>query len=595
MVFNLLTSSAISIGFLLHSLIIGCAIFVFAGLLISHMKDNNWLYTFFALVSGILINILLLMLLGSVGYLNPLCVSIVAGLALGVALYCMKKTLCQLPKCSVFAITSSSLLFGLTAAFAWHAPGYWDDTSFHLPLARFYLEQEAIVLNEYVRFPLFPQNTNMLIVLGLMLGDTLTAQIFATLPWFVIGIGLIGICNWLMGMKILGVFIAVFLVKFIGAFKAGFGYAYVDTGLAMFCWAAIVALAIWFESYKTNKSYSLKVLLLAGFFAGGAAGTKLFGGIFAFCIFVFILLMTRNLRYSLLFGGVVLISGVWWYLRSYLISGDPFHPVAAKYFGYYLWNEHDLFSQISEQKTHGALSEPLNLLLALKQAGVVIWILAIIGFFYKNIPVAIRVMQGIFIAYFIFWFFVSQVDRYLAPIVVLGTFLSFYTLYKPVVYFRRKLSFFKIGKKGLVVSHMLILLLCLSVGVKEVKRNIKNWDNHLLNTHGYSLFLRASEMTPLYGNRLVQLGFENAAYFFTGTAIGDWFGVGRYTQMITCNDDGCIPLGESEMEGIMNKFESRMIAISYVRYPLFNAENYKNEFNLIFQNKQGALFVLKEK
>ena len=33
-----------------------------------------------------------------------------------------------------------------------------------------------------------------------------------------------------------------------------------------------------------------------------------------------------------------------------------------------------------------------------------------------------------------------------------------------------------------------------------------------------------------FGDRLVQVGFENRFYFFRGTLVGDWFGPGRYTR-----------------------------------------------------------------
>jgi hypothetical protein len=197
--------------------------------------------------------------------------------------------------------------------------------------------------------------------------------------------------------------------------------------------------------------------------------------------------------------------------------------------------------------------------------------------------------------YFIFWFFVTQVERYLAPIVVLATFLAFYTLYILFNLLPKKISWLEPNKKHSTLLNVVILLLCLSVGVKEMRRGIMKWDEHLQGTKGYELFSKASELRVQYGDRLVQMGFENAAYFFTGIVIGDWFGVARYSKMINCDGDICLPLDELEMKKLLAGFNSKMLTVSFERYPLFKPENYSAQFEVVLQNSQGALLVLKHR
>ena len=146
-----------------------------------------------------------------------------------------------------------------------------------------------------------------------------------------------------------------------------------------------------------------------------------------------------------------------------------------------------------------------------------------------------------------------------------------------------------------MLFNVVILLLCLSVGIKEMRRGIMKWDEHLQSTQGYELFSKASELRVQYGSRLVQMGFENAAYFFTGIAIGDWFGVARYSKMISCDDGICLPLGELEMKELLDGFNSKMLAVSFERYPLFKPENYSTQFEVVLQNSQGVLLVLKDR
>lgn len=595
MILNLLLNAGICAGFLLHSFLLGHALLhnTQAFQLEQGDKNNSYLHAFFALSIGTSISILALIVLGTLGLLNVFFVGLVGSMLISIAVLSLKSKAVELTHKLSAEMIYPVLLFALTISFSWHAPGHADDTSFHLPLARFYLENEAIKLHEYLRFPLFPQNMNMLIVLGLMLGDAITAQIFATLPWFIIGIGLMGVCKWLVGSSTLGVFIAVVLAKVIGAFKVGFSYAYVDAGLAMFCWAALMALVFWRDCYSAKGSNSAVWILIAGFLAGAAAGTKLFGGVFAFILLVYILAITRNIRAATLFSTIVLLSGVWWYLRSYFIAGDPFHPLGAKYFGYFLWNEADLLSQISEQGTHGSEKNLIHIFSALKDAGIQFWILAFIGIFYRGMPKSIQLMQFVFVTYFLFWFFVSQVERYLAPISVLATFLSFYTLYSSIKFFDKKIGLIQIRNKYTLACHVFLILLCAIISFKELRSGITKSEARLQKYPGYELLSRANELIPDHGDKVVQIGFEGAAYFFKGTTIGDWFGIARYSQMMDCRSGHCLPLEAGEMANLLTRFNSKILIISFNRFPLFNPDDYSQQFNLIFRNSQGVLMTVK--
>lgn len=597
MLLDFLVNAAITATFLLHSFILGyavlCRLHAFGEI---DENNNGYLTVFFSLSLGISINILVLMLLGFLGVLEALFVGLTGVGVLCVAGIVLRAWFIRSRSITLEGVIWTFLLFLLTLVFAWHAPGHWDDTSFHLPLARFYVEREAIVLHEYVRFPLFPQNMNMLIALGLILGDVFTAQIFATLPWFVIGLGLMGFCKWQVGSSLLGVVIALALVKWVGVFTAGFGYAYVDVGLAMFCWAAVVALVFFYERWRVAAASTIAWVAIAGLLAGAAAGTKLFGGVLALIVFVHILIITRSLKLGVFFCFAVLSFGIWWYVRSYIISGDPFHPAGGKYFGYFLWNENDLSSQVSAQNSLGTSGSLWELFSVLKEVGADLWVLAFVGLFFKGVPKTLRIMQSIFVIYFFFWFFVAQIERYLAPIAVLGTFLSFYTVFLLLALLIKKTKLPKIKSPYLLLGgQLLVLAFGLNMVVKEVQFGIKEpWADKLKTIHGYELFSRANELAPHSERNLVQLGFENAAYFFNGIVIGDWFGSARYSQMLNCTDKSCQVLDELTMEQLLIHFDSKMLVVSLLRYPDFNPENYRSRFDVVFSNSQGVLLRLKK-
>ena len=237
-------------------------------------------------------NITLLFLLGIAGWLNRYAVfgGGVALMAFAVPVLLFPFSLLnrikriRLGSATILEFLALLVLFLILVLNAVKVPGLWDDTSYHLPLARFYVEKQAIALNEYLRFPLFPHNVNLLFSLGLMMGGDILAQGMATLPLFIISIGLIGAGIWLLGSKIPG-FLAVLVLLSLSPVKDTMGYAYIDNGLALFCWGAILALALWVSTDHRSTGW----VVIAGMLAGGAAGSKYFGGVLAYyysdCIF----------------------------------------------------------------------------------------------------------------------------------------------------------------------------------------------------------------------------------------------------------------------------------------------------------------------
>lgn len=220
-------------------------------------------------------------------------------------------------------------------------------------MARSYLESGGIVTVDFLRYPLFPQNMELLFALGLMIGGDIMAQGMATIPFFVSSIGLIGAAKKFIGSQVPGYLsiVALFYTPFI---SSTLGYAYIDHGLALLCWGATLAVAVWEHVHRRHQGW----LLLAGMLAGCAAGTKLFGGVLAAILGLFILGRCRSWKEPLSYAVSVLLFGAWWYLRSAITSGDPVHPFGGGIFGYYLWNAGDLLFQYQEQATHGVSGIP---------------------------------------------------------------------------------------------------------------------------------------------------------------------------------------------------------------------------------------------
>ncbi|MDF2798284.1 MAG: arnT, partial [Devosia sp.] len=72
-----------------------------------------------------------------------------------------------------------ALLFSPTLVMTLYPPTVWDDISFHLPIAQSLIHAHQITLNEFIRYPFFPLNGELLFVPGLLV-NTISAQL---VPW----------------------------------------------------------------------------------------------------------------------------------------------------------------------------------------------------------------------------------------------------------------------------------------------------------------------------------------------------------------------------------------------------------------------------
>lgn len=525
-------------------------------------------------------------------------------------------------------IAALGVMLLLCVAVSMHPPGHWDDTMYQLPLARYYVEHHAVVLNQYLRFPLFPQHQNMLFALGMLLGDAMQpwlaasagnasmqpdalwrfgapeilAQLFATLPLFIMALGLWGASHRYLGSGIPGL-IAGLTLFMIGPVKSTLGFAYVDNALALYCWAATLAVALGAERRRVAD------WALAGLLAGAACGIKYFGVVFATGLGVVVMLMTimqrrpvSALRAVTAYGVAVVLAGVVWYVRSYLVSGDPAHPAGAPLLGHFLWNEGDLAWQHAEQATYGVGRNPLLLPAALREGGVLLWLPALAGIFIRRLPAGIRVLQTVFVGYLLFWFIVTQVPRYLAPVYAVGGFLSFHALWfawqgvagraqrrrvtgaQPRGVRRREdggvchanvpaadgrnpdgaLPGRRERRVGLLPVG-LVLVACLAYLVdrgSKYGREFLEAETVLATSGGYTLYQQANLNAERFGPRIVQVGFENGIYFFRGTVIGDWFGPGRYRGLLQCDTLPCPLPSTEDLRHTLHEHGARMLLLN---------------------------------
>lgn len=555
-------------------------------------QQNVWLFLALALGAGWALDILVLTFLGAIGRLHPSTL-VIAILMISGLLY-RRMDWCGIVAASISRLSGLAMLIGIVATllFALRVPGHFDDTLYHLPLSRHYAEAGNLALMPYVRFPLFPQNGDLWMSLGyLFFGSTtksvLIAQLLATWPLIVTGLGLVGVAQWLIGAAWPG-FVAFALLFGRQPVKESLGFAYIDIAFMGFCWLAVLALALSLAYENNRTAWRRPMLWLAALMAGLALGTKLFAVVFVFLLWLG-LAARKDWRGGSLYAVLVFLTGGFWYLRSWWISGDPIHPAGGSLFGHFLWNADDLLAQHAEQGTHGYPKSLAYIWPVLKKNGVLLF--AAIPFaliFWQRMNAAIRLMLGVTGGYFFFWFYVTQVDRYLAPVLPMGLILVFWVLAQigrrmaPHQVQWQKSAWGLIGAGLVSVVAMSVPLLW---SIKQVRMEMPNWQSALNAKPGYALIMKANSLAQTNGARFLNLGFEELTYFYDGVAIGDWFGPGRYSQFANLDDPALVQRQAKALN-------ADILVVNTRRFPI-NQDAYRQRFNIQIINDDGLVMTLR--
>lgn len=569
-------------------------------------KLGEWpafLRIFLASASGFSLLNTLLFSLAAIGTLNSRGIAVgMAILAIALLIPAMKMQAgteqpCFRPNTSWSSLSlwpeylTGSVLILAFVSFVWlsvRVPGHWDDTSYHLPMARHYLELATLDVNPWIRFPLFPQHVTLLFGLALNWGGEVHAQALANaIPIVMMMMGLIGLVQWRFKSLWLG-WLAVLCCAQWPPWTETLGYAYVDNWLALYSWGACVASVGAFNVSGANVKESKWVLpwiALAGLLAGAAASTKLFGALIAALLgFHFVLQFGLISRPFLSFSFFISLFGLAWYLRSAFISGDPVHPIGGDIFGHYLWNADDLQNQRLEQSTHGASSNPLAIWAHLQKEGLSGLMLGFAVWVQPRVwNRAESRLAFILFIYLVLWQVFFPPTRYLLPILPLASYLIVSFFYfaglgtTMVVAGRRPLLRFATEAGFCLVC----IGLCISLAKeahKVMRENLATWDRSLDRRSGYRVMQEANQLSTRFGNRLLHLGYENAVYFFDGVLIGDWFGPGRYSQWMVCQEK-CKLVPATELLETMQRFGVNMAAINAARFA-FDEQSYKDFFEV---------------
>ena len=403
-------------------------------------------------------------------------------------------------------------------------PLEWDELMYHLPHAREWALSGKLQVNEWLRYPWFPYNFDLLFAAALTLGnDILPHLLHACTGW---------VCAWLiyqLGCKYLQdqatACLAAVLWLIVG--RQYYAMAYVDMAVAMFVTASCTALYTWITSSNTTALRERTWLLTAAFLLGVAAGSKY--QVLALIPFfaVVVAAYDRRPRTWLAAGLLLALPCAYWYVRNALLTGDPFNPLGGRLFGFSDWNESDYFWQFEDLRLHAgwphwllwpALLAPLIPTLRNRRAA-------------RAAMLATGCMALV-------WLASSRYPRYLMQAYPLLALLSAATWLHILRSIHARMGgslLAPLTKRG--IQAILVGALC-SIGIRSITKSYDaiaptaTMRNAYLQQHleGYGIwrYLRAQPYVKIY-----QINLEDTLYYAPHPIWGDIFGPWRYRDYVS--------------------------------------------------------------
>ncbi|MDP2923621.1 MAG: phospholipid carrier-dependent glycosyltransferase [Candidatus Omnitrophota bacterium] len=335
-----------------------------------------------------------------------------------------------------------------------------DSLCYHLGIPKQFILQHRIGFIPYTMNSLYPFFMEMLFTLGIILKGAILAKLF---HWFC-GILLV-VAVYLFTKKIANIkcaFIAGLLVISSPGIFNEMVYAYIDVGLSLYVSLAVFSLILWIEREKNSCSY----LFFSGLFLGFALSIKYLA---FYALFPLIAVLFWELRKKRKEIGVIkpvlyfflpcIGVSFFWYLKSYLVLGNPFFPAFNEFFDTPI--KFDIKRHLEMGLGKSILSFfllPWNLarypeIFGGRGSQVGVQYLLLLPFIYFGFISRqrwFRKLLFIALGYTLIWFFLAQRDRFLFPVLPLYVVLIAYSIY--ALYAQKKYIFF------LKLSFMLISL-----------------------------------------------------------------------------------------------------------------------------------------
>ena len=550
--------------------LLGLALLSFSGwggILAARLLDDNEPvsalgYSVLRATAGLGLVTLLFFALAVAGSLTaaPVLAILVIGIALHlprlIETFAQRKSLSDCLRIGQLGPTNSILVIIATAAFISNAlvrpltlPLGWDEVAYHLPTAQAWAKSGELLVTDWLRYPLFPFNMQLLYAGALLLASDLMAHLIHALTGFLAVALAFSLARLYMPL-LFAALVPVFLVY---AIREPLEAADIDLGLTLYVFAAFAALAF---AYREKQE---RLIYLAAFFVGLALGTKYQAMFFLPSLAACLLMVERNWKVLSMAALIAIAAGCYWYVRNLLVSGDPIHPIGGPVFGFWQWNADDIQRQFGDFDGRRGLP-PWYLLPSVGSL-----------LFWRSSDAVVKGCIVACVIAVIVWSTLSGYARYLLPIYPMLAILSSYFLHRLFGFFNgysiARTYWHRTGRTlRLAVTAIVILAIIYDWGKSTVK------DIHKLvlpgtpgqmtllreNYPGFDLLMGVDQ--ELFG-AVYQLGFEDEIYYLGTPILGDHFGRARYTDVMRLAGNA------RELSEHLHSLGAAYLMINRVRHP----------------------------
>lgn len=225
-------------------------------------------------------------------------------------------------------ITIAVLMVFLSWVQALMPPIGIDALAYHLEIAKWFVKAQQALYLPTTRESLWPFQTEMLYVLGLMFEGTTLTKLFHWSFYVLSTLAVFAFVRRFYGQRYpTAPWAAMLFYLLTPAAFAQSGYAYVDLSFSFFIFVSFYAFLL-----KSEVGYS-RCAFLSGLMCAAAASTKLLGVIPMAIIFISWAIVSRfRVRVLTLFLIGCMIAAPW-YIRSWIVSGNPVYPFYPHLFG----------------------------------------------------------------------------------------------------------------------------------------------------------------------------------------------------------------------------------------------------------------------
>lgn len=431
-------------------------------------------------------------------------------------------------------IFSAILLLGLFILSLYPVTAF-DATQYHLPAAKSFIANKDLSVDPFIRFHP-PNMVNLFFSFSLLLGNS----IYAGLTQFTMAI----ICAMLI-QAFWRVFIGnnrhfipslIFICSPLVIVVSTTPFS--ETATALFCFAAFFSMCLW---AKYNK---VGFLLVSALLWATALGTKNTAVLFFFCAFpavIFCFWKQINKFHLIIAVIIIFIIAFPWYLRNKYYAGDWFFPLFLdKTCDQLMWNLSDLQRQVKQLRIFGMgydlkslILLPYNLIMHGSRfegsLGVFVPFAFGAAFFVKKMDRQLRLVSFICGLYLAIWFYNFQVVRYLSPILPFLCLLASWVLVKFVLRENKKLV------AALVIAVLFSgMLACfrqlrLKGPLPITRQERLGFVAKTIPTYKAIEYLNKAGHPD---DIVYSLFDESSALFYKKKVIGDWFGPGRYEDIL---------------------------------------------------------------